>query len=543
MPDLVSPKADLRDDDILVVGVVRNEQLRLPDFLAHHRRIGVSRFLLIDNASDDDTADYLLAQPDVTLFRTTERYSESACGVTWTNRVLQTYAAGHWTLILDADELFIFPGFETVRLRDFLTHLEQRGFDAVVAPMLDMYSDRPLARTGYEAGQKLLDACPYFDATGYEFTAPYPDTPDSPVVIHRGGARQRLFWDGHARSFPAPVLKKIPLVKWRRDLTLEASTHILKGARLAGVTGMLLHFKFLQDFYQAALREARRKEHYLGARQYTAYADILSSTPGLAAFWKGSVRFRDSRQLVDLGLMQVSDDYPFCPAANGQAPESAPEPGTAAPAQKTEKTEKTPETMTPYWQDFLVVNPAQKDLGGNLHHGDSLAITPGLWAALIDRFAPRSVLDAGAGEGHTLAFFNRKGVIAHGFDGLAENLAAARFPIALHDLKTGPYIYPCDLVHCVEVVEHIEAQYLDNLMDTLTNAPVVVMTHALPGQQGHHHVNARPESYWIEKFAARGYRLADDNDHFRDIAARERPGSYFSQSGLVLLQTYRLPGR
>ena len=32
----------------------------------------------------------------------------------------------------------------------------------------------------------------------------------------------------------------------------------------------------------------------------------------------------------------------------------------------------------------------------------------------------------------------------------------------------------------------------------LANAPIIVRTHGLPGQPGHHHVNNQPQEYWIE---------------------------------------------
>jgi len=180
--------------------------------------------------------------------------------------------------------------------------------------------------------------------------------------------------------------------------------------------------------------------------------------------------------------------------------------------------------------------PEQLDLGGNLAHGDTNSITPHLWRYLLDRFAVRSMLDIGAGEGHALAFFRSLGVIAHGFDGLDRNLRHARHPMALHDLSKGPYIYPCDMTLCVEVVEHIDEASVDNVLATLANAPVVVMTHALPGQPGHHHVNNQPQDYWEGKLHARGYHLSRDNEHFRAIARQEVPGSYFGQSGLVFLK-------
>jgi hypothetical protein len=192
--------------------------------------------------------------------------------------------------------------------------------------------------------------------------------------------------------------------------------------------------------------------------------------------------------------------------------------------------------MNGHWKDFLVVDEDNTHLGGNLHHGDGQTITPRLWQTLVERFAPRSILDVGAGEGHATAFFSRQGVVSHGFDGLLQNIERAQYPIALHDLKKAPYVFPCDLVYRVEVVEHIEEVYLENLLATLANAPVIVMTHALPGQSGHHHVNIQPPEYWIEKLGLYGYRLATDLEYLRSVARVERQDSYFAESGLVFLK-------
>ena len=95
MPKLLSETPAIQTDDILVVGCFRNERLRLPWFLTHHRRMGVKWFLLIDNNSDDGSREFLNQQEDVCLFHTSERYSESKCGVTWLNAVLNEFALGH----------------------------------------------------------------------------------------------------------------------------------------------------------------------------------------------------------------------------------------------------------------------------------------------------------------------------------------------------------------------------------------------------------------------------------------------------------------
>src|SRR6185503_5153899 len=58
----------LGPDDVVLICVVRNEALRLPLFFEHHKKIGVSRFLMVDNDSEDETAELLLAEPLADVF-------------------------------------------------------------------------------------------------------------------------------------------------------------------------------------------------------------------------------------------------------------------------------------------------------------------------------------------------------------------------------------------------------------------------------------------------------------------------------------------
>ena len=52
--------------------VVRNEILRIKHCLEHHRKLGVRKFFVVDNGSDDGTFSILRDQPDVILFETSE---------------------------------------------------------------------------------------------------------------------------------------------------------------------------------------------------------------------------------------------------------------------------------------------------------------------------------------------------------------------------------------------------------------------------------------------------------------------------------------
>ena len=83
----------------------------------------------------------------------------------------------------------------------------------------------------------------------------------------------------------------------------------------------------------------------------------------------------------------------------------------------------------------------------------------------------------------------------------------------------------------IDFVEHVKFQYVNNFLDTFKQGRVIVITHALPKQGGYHHVNERPDEYWIEKIEALGYKLSDRNDYYRGLAH-----DYFAKSGLVFLK-------
>lgn len=186
--------------------------------------------------------------------------------------------------------------------------------------------------------------------------------------------------------------------------------------------------------------------------------------------------------------------------------------------------------------DFTVRDQQRPDLGGNVRYGDNATFCPGLWRYLLDRFAVGSVLDVGCGEGHAVNFFRKHVAVAHGIDGLKENVDRAVTPIAHHDLLMGPYYMPVDMVWSCEVAEHILPKKVDSYIETLANGKIVVMTHALPGQGGHHHVICQTSEYWMELMKNRGFDLAPNNETYRRIAKADVTNNYFIASGLVFFR-------
>ena len=129
----------IRPGDILLFSTMRDECVRLPYFLKYYRSLGVSHFLIVDNDSTDGTQDYLAAQDDVSDWTTSASYKRAKFGVDWRNWLQRKYAHGHWTLVVDPDELFIYPFCDTRPIRaltDWLDVSQVRSFGAM---LLDMY--------------------------------------------------------------------------------------------------------------------------------------------------------------------------------------------------------------------------------------------------------------------------------------------------------------------------------------------------------------------------------------------------------------------
>jgi hypothetical protein len=315
----------------------RNERLRLPAFLDHYRDLGVDQFYIVDNDSCDGTTEYLAGQPDVQLFWTADRFSEARGGTDWLNALLREFGVGSWCVTVDIDELLVYPGSEHAPLRTLTEYLDRRGYEALSCLLLDLYPAGPLHECSYQPGDDLLATAPYFDV------GPYQRSPVDmcPGVLIRGGARERIFYPAFrkrtlaakiyagmcyhaARRMPflrempwirssrrrySPCLTKVPLVRWDEQSSYVYSTHFVSRKVVAPDTGVLLHFKFLQDFHSRAIHEAARAEYYDGAYEYRRYAEKLNQNPAMTFMDDASTRFEGTTELVRLGLIQETEAW------------------------------------------------------------------------------------------------------------------------------------------------------------------------------------------------------------------------------------------
>ncbi len=179
-------------------------------------------------------------------------------------------------------------------------------------------------------------------------------------------------------------------------------------------------------------------------------------------------------------------------------------------------------------------------LGGNIRGGDPFTWCPEVWNYVVERFGIASVIDLGSGAGNAALYFHRRGLQVCAVDGLDENIEKAIYPTIKHDMTTGPFIGKFDLIHCQEVVEHIDAAFLPHLLTTFASAKFVLMTHAVPGQRGFHHVNCQPTAYWIHHLSAISFSLLEEDTRRIRAIAKAEGAKYMRDTGLMFANAKRL---
>lgn len=188
-------------------------------------------------------------------------------------------------------------------------------------------------------------------------------------------------------------------------------------------------------------------------------------------------------------------------------------------------------------------------LGG---HEYKTNLDTGAFDVILSQYVCRSFIDIGCGPGGQVAYaltklqYNDIDDVL-GIDGdytLQFDPELAKH-IRIHDFTSGAFVTDrfWDLGWSVEFVEHVEEQYAPNFLSLFARCRILVMTHAVPGQGGWHHVNCRNAAYWIRRLADYGFMLDMPlTESVRRASTMQDP--FMRSTGMVFLNTkLELPAR
>ena len=299
----------LAEDECCAVTLLKNGAYFLPELLAHHRAIGVSHFLVIDNGSTDGTVELLAAEPDVTVIE--NRLPVAQYEVLLRSVLPRRFVRGGWFLTVDSDEMFDPPPGCGGSVRPLLRYLAENRYTALLAHALDMFSDAPAEVTaGWDYAEVLDRLCLY--SLGHLARIDYRDPTfelcfflkdnqtDAPMHFWQGGMRNEIFGE-------RPLLTRHNIIRNAPGVGTHAHVHAVSDVRVADVTASFRHYKFSGD-YMGRDRRQMAERVWLHGEDVRRVA-LYDRNEGFAITTPTQRVYRGVEALLDEGFIQTSPRF------------------------------------------------------------------------------------------------------------------------------------------------------------------------------------------------------------------------------------------
>lgn len=311
---------------LTLVSVVRNEMYFLPAFLDHYRKLGVEHFAILDDQSDDGTREFLLSQPDCSVYeskwrfgdkpfsgRTDPPFADIRMAQVWRSLLLDRHCMGTWGLCVDADEFIRLPAGRS--LKDVIAKAKKSDAQAIASVMIDLY---PRSIEDIQAPSVFEPTADwFFDGLPHLALSSNPEKLNRPIRLYCG-ARERLI----ERFFPVPpsvesVLRKVlgrPLPKRYIEIVKVSVMRWREGCfftnshwpQLKVSDSLLLpltHYKFTCDLYRRTQQAINSGAYWRSSAEYRKLAQLLKKMAASKALFlcKSSLPSDDFEEFVRTG--------------------------------------------------------------------------------------------------------------------------------------------------------------------------------------------------------------------------------------------------
>jgi hypothetical protein len=299
-------------DELVVVCLVRDGRPYVRSFVEHYLSLGVKHMFFLDNGSADGTVEALKEHDEVSVLRSDLPFKEYK--VLFKRYLIDRFGKKQrWCLYADMDELFDYPYSDVVGLGSLLGYLTERSYTAVAAQMLDMFAEEPLSgRGGNLPDEPLKERHRFYDLSNIsrknikELPRRLRDNKleSDEIEFFRGGIRETIFGD-------VSFLTKFPLVfSDGRIEPFVGANHSVDNARIADLTCVLFHYKFLgEHFHKQAAQAVQEGQYWNNSFQYKNYLKVLDRNPTLRVKQESAREIESVNDLVENGFLVVSGEY------------------------------------------------------------------------------------------------------------------------------------------------------------------------------------------------------------------------------------------
>lgn len=278
----------------IFICAVKNDLKRIQKSLEHHRKIGVENFIFIDNNSDDGTYEWLMEQ-DVNVLWTDAKYC-SAARCAWLMQVFEKWGYDRWYLILDSDELFVYPGCETRKVNELVSYMEKNHKTRMLTFMLDMYAKYRLSEID-ELSDWAIEDYRYFDSDTYVLSK------NLHYYKVTGGPRDRVL-GAENKGGITMIQNKYPLVYLKRgEIYRYHYVYPFYHNFDTKCIGALLHYKFLPGDLMKYRKIANDGNYANGSQFYKQSINIIENEKKISFYTSRSEEYQNSSSLNKINII------------------------------------------------------------------------------------------------------------------------------------------------------------------------------------------------------------------------------------------------
>ncbi len=285
-------KLDKAVEGPILISVVKNEGHRIESFINHYRLIGVKKFAILDNNSNDGTREWLCNQEDCEVFLTEQPYSTYR-REGWINRIISFYGFNKWYVVVDSDEHLVYSNHETVDINQFISLVKEKGYKRVRSLMLDMYPKEKINPDESDLNSNYISQYSYFDKDTYTVTN------ELGGLMVKGGPRKRIF-DLEV------YLTKHPIFYFQVGDIQGHSHYQYPYSKNQGLPcfAALLHYKFLNSDLKKYEDRVKSNSFYNGSEEYKQYLNVFNRNRGITFYYEGSEEYVNSKSLSEIDFIK-----------------------------------------------------------------------------------------------------------------------------------------------------------------------------------------------------------------------------------------------
>jgi hypothetical protein len=298
--------------ELVLLCLVRNGMPWIESFIQHYFSLGVKHIVFLDNDSTDGTISTASRYENVTVLRTKLRVNSYGGGaeVLLRHYLISRYAKNRWSLCVDIDELFDYPYSDVIGLDSLLGYFNSKSFTAVAAHALDMFPEKPVLDRADEQDEPLKKVHRFYDLSNLvrwnkqdrpKMLPRFNNTLESDEVEwFAGGIRDKIF------GFK-PFLTNFPLVFYDGK-TWPERPHYVYNARIADITCVLFHYKFVKHFRERTILAMRDWRNTTVTSEYSKCLEVLDENPNVQLKHETAREITSVNDLLEDGFLAASDD-------------------------------------------------------------------------------------------------------------------------------------------------------------------------------------------------------------------------------------------